>query len=213
MPSQLPLLNTYKNVGKLFNNIHAAKRPESFTNKFLYDTLGLKSNTDRPLITLLKTLGFLDSSGKPTPTYDALKGAKKIAGQAVANGIRRGYAPLFAANENANKLDQSELKGLVAQVAGSDTNTTAKIVGTLKALLKIADFSEAPLQEDDSGDKSDDESTNENDSGEIDSGAAEMLKFQGMNPQFHYNIQVHLPTNGSEETYMNIFNAIRKVFK
>ncbi len=35
----------------------------------------------------------------------------------------------------------------------------------------------------------------------------------GLRPEFHYNLQIHLPSNGNEETYMNIFNAIRKVFK
>jgi hypothetical protein len=38
-------------------------------------------------------------------------------------------------------------------------------------------------------------------------------KGKGLRPEFHYNIQVHLPSNGTEETYMNIFNAIRKVFE
>ena len=34
----------------------------------------------------------------------------------------------------------------------------------------------------------------------------------GFEPQFHYNIQVQLPANGTEETYLNIFAALRKVF-
>ena len=36
---------------------------------------------------------------------------------------------------------------------------------------------------------------------------------QGLRPEFHYNIHVHLPSNGTEETYLNIFNAIRKSFQ
>jgi hypothetical protein len=35
---------------------------------------------------------------------------------------------------------------------------------------------------------------------------------RGFTPQFHYNIQVQLPANGTEETYLNIFSALRKVF-
>jgi hypothetical protein len=31
--------------------------------------------------------------------------------------------------------------------------------------------------------------------------------------EFHYNIQIHLPSNASEETYLSIFSAFRKVFK
>lgn len=211
MPSQLPYLNTYKNVGKLFEKIHTAKRPEALTNKFLYDTLGLKSTNDRPLIALLKTLGFLDGAGNPTPAYDALKAEKKVAAQAIARGIRRGYAPLFEANEKANELGREQLKGLVAQVAGTDTNTTAKIVGTLISLLSLADFSEGETQP--RGEEIGAEETNDTAEEEETGAGIAALKFSGMNHQFHYNIQVHLPANGSEETYMNIFNALRKVFK
>ena len=38
-------------------------------------------------------------------------------------------------------------------------------------------------------------------------------KGKGFEPQFHYNIQVQLPVNGTEETYLNIFSALRKVFR
>jgi hypothetical protein len=36
---------------------------------------------------------------------------------------------------------------------------------------------------------------------------------RGMRTEFHYNLQIHLPANGNEETYLNIFNAIRKTFQ
>ncbi len=69
MAIELPYLPTYKNVPLLFENIAKAKVPDAFTNSFLSGTLGLKSTNDRALITLLKKLGFLDNSGKPTPAY------------------------------------------------------------------------------------------------------------------------------------------------
>ena len=37
-------------------------------------------------------------------------------------------------------------------------------------------------------------------------------KISGLRPEFHYNIQIHLPGNGTEETYLNIFNALRRTF-
>ena len=36
---------------------------------------------------------------------------------------------------------------------------------------------------------------------------------KGLRTEFHYNIQVHLPANGTEEVYLNIFNALRRVFQ
>jgi hypothetical protein len=211
MPQELPYLASYKNVGLLFEKIKAAKAPEAFTQKFLHDTLGLKSKGDRALIALLKSLGFIENSGKPTPRYAALKN-DKIAGIEIARGIREAYAPLFAANEDAHELATPDLKGLVAQVSGADSGTASKILGTLKALLAIADFkSDATLKQDQHA-IADKEKQLEKER------AADLLKqddksLAGMRPEFHYNLQIHLPTSGSEDTYMNIFNAIRKVFK
>lgn len=148
MAQELPYLQSYKNVSELFQKAKSAKVPEAFTQKFLADTIGLKASGDRPLINLLRLLGFLDSSGKPTSRYSALKN-EKIAGIEIARGIRQAYQPLFDANENAHKLDGADLRGLVAQVSGADTGTTSKIVGTFKSLLRLADFeSENQLTED-----------------------------------------------------------------
>lgn len=210
MAQELPYLQSYKNVGELFQKAKAAKVPEAFTQKFLADTIGLKASTDRPLINLLRQLGFLDSSGKPTPRYSALKN-EKIAGIEIARGIRQAYQPLFDANENAHRLDGTDLKGLVAQVSGADTGTTSKIVGTFTSLKKLADFeSEDQLAEDEEA-SSKGIPTEVLDIQMPDSHS--FKKMSGMRPEFHYNFQIHLPSNGSEETYTNIFNAIRKVFK
>jgi hypothetical protein len=207
MAQELPYLPSYKNVGRLFEKIKAAKVPEAFTYKFLYDTIGLKSVGDRALISLLKQLGFLDNGGKPTSRYAALKN-DNIAGIEISRGMREAFKPLFDANENAHLLPPSELKGLVAQVSGADTGTTAKIIGTFRSLLSVADFeSDTTLREEEK----------KKDTGMEESEVVPELPSsgiaQGLRPEFHYNLQIHLPSNGTEETYMNIFNAIRKVFK
>ncbi|RJQ48085.1 MAG: hypothetical protein C4528_03675 [Gammaproteobacteria bacterium] len=212
MPQELPYLPTYKNVGVLFEKIRAAKVPESFTQKYLNETLGLKSSGDRSLITLLKSLGFIDNSGRPTPRYAALKN-EKVAGIEIARGVREAYEGLFSANENAHKLEGQELKGLVAQVAGSDSGTTSKIVGTFKALLAVSDFESDSLLKEEGGETTAEKEKKIDKEKQADEVSRGGMSFQGMRPEFHYNIQIHLPSNGSEETYMNIFNAVRKVFK
>jgi len=203
MPTPLPQLQSYKNVEKLFQRIKTAKQPEAFTHAFLYDTLGLKAVGDRPLIAFLRTLGFLDGSNHPTPEYSALKNDSE-ASRAIGRAIRRAYAPLFAADENAHKLDADKLRGLVAQVAGSDANNTAKIVGTLNALLRIANLSDTaayPAPPPTSKVK-----TKENED-------QDREELGALRTEFHYNFQIHLPANATEESYLNIFSALRKVFK
>ncbi|VVE15615.1 hypothetical protein PCA20602_02867 [Pandoraea capi] len=212
MAAELPYLASYKNVAELFQRILAAKKPESFTTRYLAETIGLKSATDRQLITMLKTLGFLDSAGRPTPDYDQLKNSSR-APKAIAAAIRRAYEPLYAANEAAHELSNSELKGLISQVAGSDTGITSKIQGTYSSLIKLADFSGnagAPL------DSSSVPFAKESKDGSSEStgGTAERVSIGSkLRPEFHYNIQIHLPANALEETYLNIFNALRKSFE
>jgi hypothetical protein len=214
MSADLPYLVSYKNVGALFERIAAAKAPDAFTTTYLANTLGLKSTTDRALISLLKALGFIDPSGKPTPEYLALKNPA-LAPIAIAKAIRHAYAPLFEADEKAQDLESAALKGLIAQTTGADTALIAKIFGTLQALLKNADFSAGKL------------ATRENNDPKEPAGGepervpppapqplahAPTTHGTGMRPEFHYNIQIHLPANGTEETYLQIFNAMRRAF-
>ena len=82
---------------------------------------------------------------------------------------------------------------------------TARIASTFSALAKLADFSASsePAKEE--------QTSEEQESG----GSQEKSKQQGkgFRTEFHYNIQIHLPANGTEEVYLNIFNALRRVFQ
>jgi len=202
---ELPYLTNYKNVAELFQRIAAAKKPESFTTRYLADTLGLKSTSDRQLINLLKTLQFLDSAGRPTADYDQLKNHSKAA-KAIGAAIRTAYEGLYAANEKAHELTATELKGLISQVAGSDSGVTSKILGTFSAVAKLADLSgSAPTDKPSVGATAD-----KPDSTPV---VDRSPRTSALRPEFHYNIQVHLPSNATEETYLSIFNALRKSFE
>lgn len=209
MATSLPYLSSYKNVEKLFSGIAAAKVPESFTQAFLAQTLGLKASSDRPLIPLMRSLGFIDASGRPTADYRLLKNPAEAKG-AIATAIKKAYAPLFAANEVANALSSEQLRGLISQVAGSDEEMTKRIAYTFSALAKTGDFKSVtrPTQP---------EIVEEEDEEEGEEVEIKLRKpkpsSSGLRTEFHYNLQIHLPANGSEETYLNIFNALRKIFK
>jgi hypothetical protein len=207
MPKDLPYLASYKNLPKLFQAIATAKVPDAFTHGFLYETLGLKGTGDRPLIPYLKKLGFLDPAGKPTSSYALLKNPG-TARSAIGEAMKAAYQPLFSANEKAYELPMDQLKGLIAQVAGTDADMTGAIAYTFNALAKLADFAGAkgrPESKEGTEEEGQEQATEEAKSGEKQKG-----KFR---PEFHYNIQVHLPSNGTEETYLNIFNALRKALQ
>jgi hypothetical protein len=193
-------LGSYKNVGTLFDKIETAKAPEAFTTRFLADTIGLKSPADRNLINMLKKMSFLDATGRPTETYGLLKN-KSVAKAAIADGLRKVYAPLFDANERANELSPEELKGLIAQVTGGDKTIVGQIAYTFNAVAKNADFTRTSKTD----------AKKPDDKGE-DKPSLPPLPPTGLRSEFHFNIQVHLPANGTEETYLNIFNALRRTF-
>lgn len=208
MPTSLAYLQSNKNVGELFTKIATAKLPSKFTHEFLTQTIGLKGTNDRSLIPMLRTLGYIDQSGTPTAKYAELKNPA-IAKSSLAAAIRKAYTNLFAADENAHLLTGDKLKGLISQVAGTDEVMTARIAQTFGALVKVADFT-ATAPEDDEKDKPDGEEDEEGD----DKGQQRAKRqSKGLRPEFHYNIQIHLPANGTEDVYLNIFNALRKVFE
>lgn len=209
MPTPLPYLGSYKNVEKCFSGISSAKVPDAFTHAFLQESLGLKSNSDRALIALLRSMGFLDGSNKPTSSYLLLKNASQK-GTAIAEGIRQAYKPLFDANERLEKAQSDEIKGLVSQISGQEEGTVSKICGTLNALLKLANFSEKASNN--KNDAVEDAEEEENEDGAFIEKQLGKKKGSTANPSFHFNIQVHLPSSSTEEVYLNIFNAIRKVF-
>jgi hypothetical protein len=206
MPTSLAYLSSNKNVGELFSKIASAKVPPKFTHAFLGQTIGLKGTNDRPLIPLLRTLGYLDQSGTPTSKYAELKNPA-IAKSSIGHAIRAAYAPLFAADENAHQLTGEKLKGLISQVAGTDEDMTARIASTFNALVKLADFSAATPNGDTKAEAEEEQEPEDREQQRT------TRHGKGLRPEFHYNIQIHLPANGTEDVYLNIFNALRKVFE
>jgi hypothetical protein len=213
MAVSLPYLPSNKNVGPLFAKIQSAKIPDRFSQDFLKTTVGLNGSNDRPLIPLLRTMGFLDQSGAPTSSYRLLKSGDS-AKDAIGAAVRKAYAPLFAADETAHKLPSDKLKGLVAQVAGTDDSMTARIAATFSALAKLGNCDAVDGGDADDADdaeradvKGQEQETVSQATGGIGAGR------KALQPSFHYNIQVHLPSNGTEEVYLNIFNALRKTFQ
>jgi hypothetical protein len=209
LAKDLPYLPTYKNVGALFERIEKARVPDAFTVRFLADTIGLKGTGDRKLIPLLKKLGFLDNAGKPTPEYNLLKN-KNTAKAALANGIRRAYAPLYEANEDAHSLPNDQLKGVIAQVSGAEDKMTGLITWTFNALVKAADFTPVAQPE-----PTDEVANGASQNGREPAPAekppqSNQPPLSKFSPDFRFNIEVHLPSNGTEETYLAIFNALRR---
>lgn len=193
------------NLTRFLEAIQTAGVPPRVTFEFV-KTLGLKSSNDRPIITVMKAIGFLDSSGSPTDLYKRYRN-KGQSGRVLAEALRAAYADLFMANTNAQDLSPEKLKGIVATKTDKGERVVKEIVATFKALCKVADFS-----------LGDDEVPDAPSVGEVaQTPAAAAAGDRGDLPRaharattFHYNIQIHLPTTTDISVYNAIFKSLRE---
>lgn len=190
-----PYMLSNNKISPIIEKIQQAARPPKFTQEVLKN-LGFSSTNDRAFIPLAKKLGFLADDGVPTALYDQLKD-KTTAKTILATQIRSLYSELYAINVQIHKASESEIKGAFSRVTGKDEDGVNRLYNTFKTLCGIADFdSTAPVVEEKQDIPQDDTPL---------SAVSPSLSA----PQFHYNIQIHLPAT----TDISVYNAIFKSLK
>jgi hypothetical protein len=197
-------LHNVGNLGKFLEEIRTAGVPERVTFEFL-KTLGFKSSNDRPIIGVLKAIGFLDANGTPTDSYRSFRDPD-LGPKVLARALRSAYADLYLANTKAHDLPLEKLKGIIATKTSKGTVVVKLIASTFKALAKAADFSE-PTEAKAPG-KPADKLKPPDDSGQTGTLPPPLGPGAGVTG-FHYNIQIHLPTT----TDITVYNAIFKSLK
>lgn len=198
-----PYLVTNKNMGAVLERIRTAAKPAKFTNNFVRQ-LGFTSTNDRAYAPLLKKLGFLGDEGTPTAYYDALRD-QNTAKTILAERIRDLYSELFTINTEIHKASDDEIKGAIARVTGKDSREVTRIASTFKSLVSLADFSQKKSTVTSMPEKSK-EQTQDN----IIEKAENLIKPENSNPDFHYNIQIHLPATTDITVYNAIFKSIKE---
>ena len=194
-------LTSVKNLEGILNAIRSAQAPYKFTRSFL-ETLGFKTNADRLIISVLKTLGFLDEGGRPTQRY--FEYLDRTQSELVmADAVRDAYADFFKINIKANEMSKqdviSKLK-MLSQGKISESVLT-KMAMTFTALVKQGDFSSAKRKA--NGElkppKEDQEPLSKQPNDE-----------KGLNPgRFVYKVQIVLPESRDEAVYDALFQSLR----
>tara|TARA_R110002096_G_scaffold24760_33_gene78104 strand:- start:2766 stop:3419 length:654 start_codon:yes stop_codon:yes gene_type:complete len=150
MADTLPYLAAPGTITTCLEKISNAATPGKVTGDFVNTKLAMKGGSGRALVPFLKKIGFVNSDGTPSDIYTRYRNPSE-AGSAIAEAIRFGYKSLYDSNEYAHELNDSELKGLVVQVTGqeSDSNVVSLILRTYKNLRELADFegTTAPAEE------------------------------------------------------------------
>ena len=140
-----PYVNAYGQMKDLFAKIKEAQTPPRFTQDFMYTMLGLASKSFRPMIPLLKKLGFLNETNVPTKVYSDYRD-DSMSETVMAEQIREAYAVLFSASEYAYTLSKDSLISKLSTVLGTskDDKTTQLVASTFQELCKLADFKDKP---------------------------------------------------------------------
>jgi hypothetical protein len=197
-------LTSTKHVPEILGAIRGAQAPKTFSSGFL-QSLEFKSSSDRLIIGVLKSLGFLDAGGTPTQRYfDYLDESQS--GRVLAEGIREAYSDLFQINTLANQLSQSEVKNKLRTLSQGKLSSSVldKLASTFKVLCRLADF-DAPAKTKVKPPDNDDASKKDEVAGASKSDESKRLSLGGL----VYNIQIILPESRDRAVYDALFKSLK----
>jgi len=199
-----PYMISNNKIAPILEKIRSSATPEKFTQEWLKQ-LGFASSNDRAFIPLLKKLGFITDDGVPTQYYSKLRDAS-TAKIILADRIKSLYSEVFAVNINASTQTDETLKGIFSRVTGKDEKAVARMQSTFKALCSQADFVNVGTSGVELEAAKEVNNNTINNNVEFVQGKESIIHKQ---PDFHYNIQIHLPAT----TEISVYNAIFKSLK
>ncbi len=207
MTPTIPYMISPSAIPKILSKIQEARRPDRFTTDFLETKLGHSGGSARPIIPLLKRMGFLQSDGTPTDLYNKFRNAE-TQGAAIAAGIRQAYQELFDRNEYVYDLPRDKLTSLITEMTGleKDNRAAQAMVATFCQLKELANF------ETELGSVSENSKVDlppiENQLPRVNNLPAPK-EIGGVGMNIAYTINLNLP----ETTNPDVFNAIFKALK
>lgn len=113
--------------------------PQKSTQAWL-TSIGFTSTNDRTLISVMRQIGFIDPSSKPTSAWEEFRGGDQ---HALAQGIRQGYQAFYSTYPDAHRRSSAELENIVKSTAPKlGKEAVSRVLSTFKALVAEAEFSE-----------------------------------------------------------------------
>jgi hypothetical protein len=195
--SEIPYTPLAGKIEEYFKKFQEAGVPDRVNRPWL-ESLGFKGGNHQYIIKVLKVIDFIDDSGAPTDLWRGYKDTIK-AGAVLAQGIRKGYASLFATYEDANRKDREALYAFFSSKTGKAKPTVDLMVNTFTNLCQLAEWEkEAPVS-----------------AQKQTPSAAELAKAvvkpeKGVVSELHINIQLHLPATNDSTVYDALFKSLRK---
>jgi len=168
------------------------------------ESVGFTSSNDRAIITTLKFIGFISSSGVPTDVWRAYRN-KSQSKKVLATALRKSYGTLFTTYPDAQRKDNEALRNFFSSHTSVGEGTLSYMVRTFKTVADMADFGSPgeTLEEELEGEEESLEST----------GGEKVVKRKlttGNGMTVNINIQLQIPATDKAETYDSFFAAMKK---
>ena len=201
---KFPYTPTPGSLRKFLKLVPNKPKPDKVTFGLL-KSWGLTSSNDRYIMSVLKALNFIGSSGQPTENYEAFM--HRATGSATIGAqIKRVYAPFFQASHEPAKEGHEDLKRLFNIHSGGSERTIRYQLETFKALCEFASFEDLP------------KATRGRPEDEERARTSGVSSHQGLqineSPAIHIDLHIHLPENKTAREYEAIIQDIaRYIYK
>jgi len=145
MMASLPYITAPGNIDKTLKAIKSAATPERVTQDFVKTILKISGGSGDQVTSFLKKIGFANTDGTPSEIYKKFRNPA-TAGQAAAEALKVGYAPLYKRNEYMHELQDKDLKGLIIEETGLEANAGPVLLAlsAIKAIKVFCNFSASP---------------------------------------------------------------------
>lgn len=195
--SQVPYTPLPAKIKEYFDKFQEAGVPSKVNREWL-NLVGFSSGNDYYIIRVLKSIGFIDNSNVPTELWKRYKDPTKSR-MVLAQAIRIGYGELFKTYEDAYRKDREALYAFFSSKTGKAKRTVDCMVNTFANLCQLADFEEKPRAPPVPLEPK-----------ALEKEGITIKPKQGIIPEIHINIQLHLPATNDSSVYDNLFKSLKK---
>jgi hypothetical protein len=151
--TDFPAVLVPNRISTLLDAVRRLNKPARLNRTWL-EANGFRSKNDRALASLLRSLGYIDANGAPTPEYDRLRGSEAEARASLGTQMGKAYPDVFknfSSKHVEGQLSREELANFVRPKIAAGDATVQNIVATFFALKTRADFTDGPTSQDSQG--------------------------------------------------------------